>query len=64
MDMRASGESKGKFCTLGIKESSDVYSMIIRLQELFDTKKIILYGRSMGAISIMKFISEEFKGTF
>ena len=61
--MRANGESKGKFCTLGIRESNDVYSMIVKLQELYECKKIVLYGRSMGAISVIKFIHEGFKGS-
>ena len=57
-DMRASGQSGGEFCTLGIKESGDVLSTIRELEKRYNMKRLILYGRSMGAVSVMKFISE------
>jgi alpha-beta hydrolase superfamily lysophospholipase len=60
--MRGSGQSGGQFTTLGVKESSDVYQMIKTLQRVYDCQNMILYGRSMGAASIMKFIDEHKKG--
>ena len=58
LDMRGSGDSKGQYSTLGIKEYRDVYSIVKLLQKNYRAKNIILYGRSMGAASIMKFVAE------
>lgn len=60
--MRGSGESQGHFTTLGIKESIDIYCLLKELQKEFDCKSVLLYGRSMGAASLMKFIVEHKKG--
>jgi uncharacterized alpha/beta hydrolase family protein len=60
--MRACGISEGEHCTLGIKEYRDINYLIKRLQKNHQIKKILLYGRSMGAVSIMKFISKYRKG--
>ena len=56
MDMRGSGESEGEFCTLGIKEYKDVYSLMVTLAQRYKTKEVILFGRSMGAASVMNFV--------
>jgi predicted alpha/beta-fold hydrolase len=61
LDMRACGQSEGEYCTLGVKESRDVEAVIEMLQEKYRARKFILYGRSMGAVSIMKYISENQK---
>lgn len=58
LDMRASGESKGTFSTLGVREYRDVHSMVKVLQKKYRVKNIVLYGRSMGAASIMKFVAK------
>jgi pimeloyl-ACP methyl ester carboxylesterase len=58
LDLRGSGDSQGKFSTLGIKEYRDIYSVVKLLQKSYRAKKIVLYGRSMGAASIMKFVAE------
>jgi pimeloyl-ACP methyl ester carboxylesterase len=58
LDMRASGDSKGKYSTLGIKEYRDVHSMVKLLQNKYRAKNIVLYGRSMGAASVMKFVAK------
>jgi predicted alpha/beta-fold hydrolase len=60
--MRGSGESQGKFTTLGIKESNDIYYILKELQKTFKTRSVLLYGRSMGAASLMKFVVERKKG--
>ena len=64
IDMRASGNSEGQFTTLGIREYRDIHSLVRLLQKQFRAKQIMLYGRSMGAVSIMKFISEYCKGNY
>ena len=58
LDMRGSGDSKGDFSTLGVKEYRDVYSIVKLLQKNYRAKNIVLYGRSMGAASVMKFVAE------
>jgi hypothetical protein len=63
MDMRASGESGGSCCTLGIRESKDVEAMIRKLKRQFKISRVILYGRSMGAASVLNFVSLNWKGT-
>lgn len=63
MDMRASGDSDGQFCTLGLKESKDVRIIIREIQQRFKVEKMILYGRSMGAAALMKFVEANKKGT-
>ena len=55
--MRGNGESGGQFTTLGIREHRDVYSIIHKLQKDYNAQEVFLYGRSMGAVAIMKFIS-------
>jgi hypothetical protein len=62
MDMRGSGQSEGEFSTLGIKESGDVYAMIKDLQRKYQCDRIVLFGRSMGAAAVLKFICERKKG--
>lgn len=62
LDCRGSGESKGNFTTLGIKEYQDVHSLIKTLQNTFNLQSLILYGRSMGAATLIKFVTEFKKG--
>ena len=62
IDMRGSGDSQGQFTTLGIKESLDICNLLKDLQKKFICKTVLLYGRSMGAASLMKFVVENKKG--
>lgn len=62
LDARACGQSGGKFSTLGAKEASDVYSLVKELQRRFGLRKMVLYGRSMGAAAVLKFVSEHRRG--
>lgn len=62
VDSRGSGVSEGQFCTLGIRESRDIHSLVKHLQRLYRVETVLLYGRSMGAVSIMKFVSEFRRG--
>lgn len=61
--MRASGESGGEYTTLGIREHRDIHSLVQVLQNQFAAQKMILYGRSMGAVSIMNFVSKYCEGS-
>lgn len=62
VDMRGSGESNGKFTTLGVKESTDILFLLRQLQTKFRCQSVLLYGRSMGAASLMKFVVENKSG--
>lgn len=58
LDFRAHGNSDGNLSTVGFKEAEDVklaYAFIKSLGE----KNIILWGRSLGAATITRAISEE-----
>lgn len=57
VDFRAHGNSGGNTTTIGIRESEEVklaYDYVTKLGE----KKIILWGSSMGAVTIAKAISD------
>ena len=64
LDSRGSGESEAEFTTLGIKEYRDIHTLIKYLQRKLDIKEIILFGRSMGAASLMKFVAEYKNGIY
>ena len=53
IDFRDHGNSEGTSCTIGYKESADVKAAYDYVQSTGE-KKIILYGISMGAATIMK----------
>lgn len=61
-DMRASGDSGGQYTTLGVREHRDIHSLVRLLRTRFGAQQILLYGRSMGAVSIMKFVAEFCEG--
>lgn len=55
IDLRAHGESDGKFCTGGVREREDVSQVIdrLRIDHPDETQKLILFGISLGgAVSI------------
>jgi alpha-beta hydrolase superfamily lysophospholipase len=57
VDFRGHGNSGGRTTTMGIRESEDVrlaYEYVAGLGE----KNIFLYGSSMGAVAVMKAVSE------
>jgi predicted alpha/beta-fold hydrolase len=56
IDMRGSGVSKGQFVTLGAREYKDIYCLLQKFKRTFETNQFFLYGRSMGAVAIMKFM--------
>lgn len=53
VEERAHGESEGKTITFGIKERRDVQSWTNYIANKYPKNKIILYGTSMGAASIL-----------
>lgn len=55
-DFRAHGKSEGKLCTIGGKEYFDIKSVINAATEkgfINDKTRLIAYGRSMGAASLI-----------
>lgn len=48
---RAHNESEGKYTTFGIKERRDVQTWLYKINDMFEPKKLILYGLSMGCAS-------------
>ncbi|MBE6644116.1 MAG: alpha/beta hydrolase [Ruminococcaceae bacterium] len=54
VDQRSHGDSDGRYITFGIKERFDVLSWCNYATELFgEDSKILLYGMSMGAASVI-----------
>ena len=58
IDFRASGESEGNQTTIGFLESQDVITAFNWVKAKFPNEKIIPYGFSMGAVAVMKAVSE------
>jgi pimeloyl-ACP methyl ester carboxylesterase len=54
VDFMGSGGSEGNQTTIGFKESRDVKKAYNYVLSEFPNSKIILFGSSMGAVSIMK----------
>ncbi|MBQ6298341.1 MAG: alpha/beta hydrolase [Selenomonadaceae bacterium] len=52
-DLRASGESEGKFITMGALESRDVFDWAAKISADNPDTKIILHGVSMGAATAL-----------
>ena len=52
-DLRASGESEGKFITMGALESRDVFDWAKKISDENPDAKIILHGVSMGAATVL-----------
>jgi alpha/beta superfamily hydrolase len=55
-DFAGSGESDGEYVTLGYNESNDLVNIVNDLKKRFSSiKKIILWGRSMGAVTALMY---------
>ena len=52
-DLRAAGESEGKYITMGVKESDDVALWIKKIINVDPNAEIVLHGVSMGAATVM-----------
>jgi len=54
-DFSGAGFSEGEYVTLGYYEKNDIQAVVEFLREEFGIKNIILYGRSMGAVSSLRY---------
>ncbi|MBR2214792.1 MAG: alpha/beta hydrolase [Selenomonadaceae bacterium] len=52
-DLRASGDSEGRFLTMGYRESEDVVHWAKEIVKHYADARIILHGVSMGAAAVM-----------
>lgn len=57
-DFSGCGYSDGKYITLGLKEQLDLKSVLDSLKSKFQFKRFVLWGRSMGAITSILFMSK------
>lgn len=58
-DFAGSGFSEGDFITLGVKEALDVRLVIQHLRASYKVDKVVIWGRSMGAVTAILFAQEE-----
>ena len=58
-DFAGSGYSEGEYITLGVKEARDTRTIIDYAKQKFGINKVILWGRSMGAVTAILFAAEE-----
>ncbi len=54
-DFSGAGYSEGEYVTLGYYEKYDIQAVVDFFRKEFSTKTIILYGRSMGAVSSLRY---------
>jgi pimeloyl-ACP methyl ester carboxylesterase len=54
-DFSGAGYSEGDYVTLGYDEKDDIGAVIEYLRNELNIQKIILYGRSMGAVSSLRY---------
>ncbi len=59
VDLRGHGKSEGKYITMGVKDSIDLKSWSEYLVKKQGAKKIVLYGVSMGAASVMMSLDKD-----
>ncbi len=57
-DLRASGKSEGKYIGMGWLDRLDILKWIEYINNNYPNKKIILYGVSMGAATVMMTLGE------
>lgn len=50
--------SEGQYITLGYCEKEDVYSVISAAREKYAVKDVILWGRSMGAVTALLYTAK------
>lgn len=58
VDFRGSGGSSESYTTIGVREADDVAAVFRYAQMHLPHNKIILYGKSMGAASILRAVHE------
>ena len=54
IDQRSYGDSEGKYCSMGWKESADIYKWIKYIVKNYPHSEIIIWGISMGGASVMR----------
>ena len=59
IDHRGCGGSDGNKTTIGVYEADDVAAVVQSLQKSNPDQPLILYGRSMGAVAILRAISQD-----
>lgn len=52
-DYTGYGYSEKDHCTLGVKESEDLDAVIMYLRQIFNFKRIYVWGRSQGAVTAL-----------
>lgn len=57
-DFSGSGKSQGHYTTFGLWEHEDINSVIKYLGEKFNYESFVLWGRSMGAVSAVMYLSK------
>ena len=60
-DLRASGKSEGKYIGMGWLDRLDIKKWVEYINNNYPNKKIILYGVSMGAATVMMSVGENLK---
>ena len=60
-DLRASGKSEGKYIGMGWLDRADIKRWVEYINNNYPNKKIILYGVSMGAATVMMSAGENLK---
>lgn len=58
-DFSGAGQSEGDYVTLGYNEQNDVKSVVEFLRRELNIQKIILYGRSMGAVAALRYAEQD-----
>lgn len=56
-DFSGCGNSEGEYISLGVHETKDLEAIVKCLKENFHVSNIVLWGRSMGAVTALKYAS-------
>jgi len=59
IDGRAHGQSEGKYCTYGYKESNDMRELVKYIKSISPDKKLGIYGHSLGGAVALQTIQKE-----
>jgi dipeptidyl aminopeptidase/acylaminoacyl peptidase len=59
VDFRGSGGSSENYTTIGVLEAEDVAAAVRYAKKNLPVSRIILYGRSMGAVAVLRAVSHD-----
>ena len=59
VDFRGSGESSESYTTIGFREATDVSAVMRHARGALHHPSVILYGQSMGAVAILRAVSQD-----